>query len=927
MSCDLGKLREALRKHLINVKGLQQDGQTLSGEGVTQLIDELVDIFVAKQSKKKMFDRSDSELTQEVLAEVRVAQDLQKKAILHDHITQETQLELISKADDPLGALEALLVGKIKTFDREGGLGPQTGSRNSIDTMQHTEREAELGALENDLKEANVLDIFRDTKMEQTIYTVGYKVLKDPEFKATGAKEKAAEKIARILIKNWEARANTSRKYAVHKSRSEDAFEEIFGLMGHDTTTLYKADKDEWKAFMRDNMDTENTVLVDHEGAVLRHDSAESMDIYLDNLWDTIVSGRNMIYNGESYNFANTGMNPFVQRIQNIVRKAYTGKRNVAAKESTPAQIKFKSGEAAKMYKDKYIKRSLVESVYNQITGQVNNNVLLRELGTNPNIAIRSMLNKTVSIVKDRIKKAQAEIRELKKVRSAKNTKKIKSLEKEIGFSTKRLRASEVEIESGLPRRFRHWMAELDGSANILEAGEFANHVAFYSRAVRVGQVMAKLGQATISAFGDIAFQVGALTNSGMSGTEALFRTIGNIFDGLGGQSKIRRKYANSLGLGIQMFKGSLFAKVGIGTNNYPGVLTRLQNQFFNLNLMSWWNDSHAIGMGFTFMNHIASHKNKSFDKLMPDVRKTLQDYRIGAKEWDILRKHAVKKFEGRDEIFSVMDMEFKGTLKDDINAAIKDASDFKNIDTVIKGESLRFIRNPSDYLDTIKRRFTTMVNDTSRNGIMIPGAWEQALMKQGTKAGSGMGEFMRHAMLFKTFPVTVVRKAMLNKLYAKSYTGENNYMGMFTLILGSSILGMVAIQTKEAFKGRTPRAFNARFVMDSIMQGGALGIYGDMVLGNMYGRSLADQLGGPTASLAEDILEVLYADLNKKPAELARLLKNNAPYQNLFYGRMIQDYLLYNWLFELSNPGYLQREERRIMRDSEQRYFVPRSM
>jgi len=199
--------------------------------------------------------------------------------------------------------------------------------------------------------------------------------------------------------------------------------------------------------------------------------------------------------------------------------------------------------------------------------------------------------------------------------------------------------------------------------------------------------------------------------------------------------------------------------------------------------------------------------------------------------------------------------------------------------------------------------------------------------MKQGTKAGSGMGEFMRHAMLFKTFPVTVVRKAMLNKLYAKSYTGENNYMGMFTLILGSSILGMVAIQTKEAFKGRTPRAFNARFVMDSIMQGGALGIYGDMVLGNMYGRSLADQLGGPTASLAEDILEVLYADLNKKPAELARLLKNNAPYQNLFYGRMIQDYLLYNWLFELSNPGYLQREERRIMRDSEQRYFVPRSM
>lgn len=951
--CKIEAFRIELERFFnVEMKDLKLGNAALGGAQFQAMIDAIVEIASHKQSQKRLFNRSNEELTQQVLYEVQRAHKAQVNALLHDHIVIEQAVDYISRSEDPMGALEAFLVGKIRTFSKTGGLAKQEGSRLSVDTLQQTERGMAEGQLLDDLTEANVLDIFRDGKMEDIILDVGYRILNDPDFKPTNPKEQAAEKIANIIIKNWEARSKISNDNGAVKSKAADSFEEIFGLMGHDQATLYKTDKDEWIAFMKDNMDTENTIYVNEKGELLPQ-TPDSIDDYLDGLWQTIVSGENMIYRGESYQFGNTGMNVFVQRFQNIIRKAFSGKRNVGAKESTPSQIKFKSGKAAYEYSQKYIKKSLVENVINQTIGQTNNNVLLRELGTNPENSLITMYRRAREITKNRLASANDKLNKLKGQRDTATIevdgKKItvkkhkENLKKEIDFANKRLRKTDPASGESLPTNMKQWMAELDGSANVQEAGVFANHLAFYSRSLRIIQVMSKLGQATLSAFGDIAFQVGALTNSGMSGIEATFRTIGNIFDGIGGQSKTRRKYANSLGVGVQMFKGSLFAKVGIGQGNYPGMLTRAQNHFFKFNLMSWWNDSHAIGMSFTFMNHLASHKKLSFDDLAKtepgkQVIKTLEDYRIGAKEWDILRKYGIDKMEA-EEVISVKDLRFDGDLKKDIKSIIKEGDDsrFNDRETVIKGEAKRYEFNPADYLETIRRRYITMVNDTSRNGIMIPGAWEQAFMKGGSKAGTVLGEAVRQFMLFKTFPVTVVRKALGNKTYSKVHKGEANVAGAIQLVIGSAILGALAIQTKEMAKGRSPRKMlgdnnlpDPRFVLDSVLQGGSLGIYGDMLIGNYQGRSPMEQLGGPGFNTLQDVLEIIHttvSDTDKTPREVMKFIKNNMPYQNLFYGKMIQDYLIYNHLMELSNPGYLRREERRIMRDRDQRYFVPRSI
>jgi len=879
-TCSSLSFKEELKKLLVREK-LQKRNLLLSDDKIEDLIDSIVEITIAKNSKKLKFPRDDRELTKEVLAELDIARKMEIKSILHDAIVVESAVERIAAAEDPVGALQSFLVGTVMTYNKSGNVAKQKGSRLSIDTMQVTEKEQAMGNLQNELEEQNVLEIFRDEKMEETILDVGYKILKDPQFKPTGPKEEAAAKIANILIKQWEARSKVSRDNAAYKGSAEDSFEEIFGLQGHDQTTLYKADKDEWKKFMKNNMDTENAVFINSEGGIETRITDDNIDAHLDELWDTITTGRNMIYSGESYAFGNSGQNLFVRRMQNIVRKAYSGKGSLGAKESTPAQIKFKSGKAAKEYKDKYIKRSLVESVYNQVMGQTNNNVLLRELGTNPRNNLKNIYKRLDGIVRDRIKNATDP--------------------KEKAFQTKQLQKLKKGTTDDFDSDTENWFAELDGSANQLAAGTNANIIASASRNLRIIQVMSKLGQATISAFGDIAFQVAALTNSGMPGLSATAKAFGNLLDGLGGQPKIRRKYANSLGIGIQAFRGSLLSKVGAGTDNFPGMMTRLQNQFFKFNLMSWWNDSHAIGMSFTFMNHLAKQKKISFDKLMPEMRKTLEDYRIGEKEWDILRKYGIEKIEA-DDMMTVQNIKYEGDVKADVDAIIDSRTDsaFQDMTTVIKGETQRYKFDKAKYLDTIKRRFVTMVNDTSRNGVLIPGAWEQAFMKGSSRAGSVSGEFRRQLMLFKTFPVTVVRKALLNKAFSKSYSGKKNYAGTAVLILGSSILGAMAIQTKEVFKGREPREFDNRFILDSLLQGGSLGIYGDTLIGNYQGRSPLEQLAGPGINTLMDILQLVQttiSDPEKLPRDVTKFIKENMPYQNLFYGKAIQDYLLYNFI------------------------------
>jgi hypothetical protein len=142
------------------------------------------------------------------------------------------------------------------------------------------------------------------------------------------------------------------------------------------------------------------------------------------------------------------------------------------------------------------------------------------------------------------------------------------------------------------------------------------------------------------------------------------------------------------------------------------------------------------------------------------------------------------------------------------------------------------------------------------------------------------------------------------------------------------TLFGYGAMTAKDAIKGKTPRdPTDPQTMAAAMLQGGAMGIYGDFLLGesSRFGRSLLETIGGPVPSTIADIDE-LRARLMHGDDVAGSTLKtiiSNTPFINLFYTKTALDYLIIYRIQEAMNPGYLRRMERRIEKENNQTFFL----
>jgi len=152
--------------------------------------------------------------------------------------------------------------------------------------------------------------------------------------------------------------------------------------------------------------------------------------------------------------------------------------------------------------------------------------------------------------------------------------------------------------------------------------------------------------------------------------------------------------------------------------------------------------------------------------------------------------------------------------------------------------------------------------------------------------------------------------------------------------MIGATIMGYIAMSTKDILRGREPRdAFsddmmkNKDVFLASFLQGGGAGIFGDFLFGeaNRYGQSFTTTLLGPTAGTADDIYSIYSKVLEGDDAatDAFRLGLQNAPLVNLFYTRAAMEYLFLYGIQEAANPGYLKRVEKRLREENDQEYFL----
>jgi hypothetical protein len=189
-------------------------------------------------------------------------------------------------------------------------------------------------------------------------------------------------------------------------------------------------------------------------------------------------------------------------------------------------------------------------------------------------------------------------------------------------------------------------------------------------------------------------------------------------------------------------------------------------------------------------------------------------------------------------------------------------------------------------------------------------------------------GEFFRLITQFKAFPLAVLQKTLGRTLYGKEEFGVSGFAELTHLIATTTAFGYMGMMAKDILKGREPRdPLLPSTIMAAMMQGGALGIYGDFVLGtsNRFGGGLTSTLAGPGAGTIEDAHELLMSirDGDDPRAKALRLVQGNTPFANLFYLRAALDYGIMYRMQEALNPGYLRRMEARVERDNKQEFML----
>lgn len=461
-------------------------------------------------------------------------------------------------------------------------------------------------------------------------------------------------------------------------------------------------------------------------------------------------------------------------------------------------------------------------------------------------------------------------------------------------------------------------LSMLDGRANIP-----GSHIAArVSANVRVWQSLSKLGGALISAVTDLPVYASAIRYQGRGGLlSGIGEGLGNIVRGRPkGEQRQILSMIDSVADGLI---GGVAARFD-ADDILSGNMSELMRLYFRLNGLQWWTDTLREGMELGTSSWLGGLRGRSWDKLDANAKRVLGLYNIDDARWDVIRQAVHEAADGRAYL---------------VPEAMQHVPD-----GVIRGYVERIGRTVSDAGIANARRdlgdtLRGLIIDQAMTAVIEPDVRSRYFWTRGTRPGTVPGEVLRFIAQFKGFPTALTRQVFGREIFGRGYdtlgdylkNGKGDMLGLAQLILAMTAFGYVAMTAKDALKGRTPRDPTSPAVWAaSMMQGGALGIYGDFLLGqsNRFGRNILDTMAGPTFGLAGDVDDLRQRIMrgDDVASSAFRLAVNNTPFLNLFYIRTAMDYLVLYQIQEALNPGSVRRMERRVRQENAQEFWLPPS-
>lgn len=570
----------------------------------------------------------------------------------------------------------------------------------------------------------------------------------------------------------------------------------------------------------------------------------------------------------------------------------FVGPRNLAKGMGKERVLHFKDADAWIQYQNMFGDKNLLSNLMHHFDIVARKLSLMETFGPNP----ETMLGSLVESAKRRVKEDP----------TISDKEKMKIINGLSGSLEKR--------SGGIARRFSEVMGETLTPENPTVASIGSN--------IRAVNSMAKLGGAVLSSLVDVVTYSMESRHLGKNALEGYADAFGSIVGGYKGEEKLA--IVRSLGVISDTMMGDA-ARRWSSQDAPTGVASQAMNRFFKWSGLTAWTNNLKAGAGLALAHELGDGAGKSFDGLFSGIRDMLTRHGITPEKWEVLRQGAFKAEDGRAYLTPdrMRTANVDGLISDrlaSMREKIKDDGEFAR-----QADRLR-----SETRKNLETEFRSFFINENRYAVIEPDDRTRAMMIQGTRPGSFLGEAVRFVTQFKSFPIAYTQRILSEQRWQVPGRGAD-LSGLANLIAGSMVMGYAAMTAKDFVKGKEPRdPSKPETWMAAVVQSGGAGIYGDFLFAkvNRFGGGIIDTLAGPTAGTINSVFK-LYAGVREGEArggDALRLAMDNTPFINLWYTRAALDYAILYHLQEMVSPGTLARREYEAKKDFNQQYLFPPS-
>ena len=409
----------------------------------------------------------------------------------------------------------------------------------------------------------------------------------------------------------------------------------------------------------------------------------------------------------------------------------------------------------------------------------------------------------------------------------------------------------------------------------------------------------ARLGSASLSALTDSANILAVANSWNMPEFRAWAKWESKAWSSASFRAMMR-----SNGVGVEAIAHSM-SRYGEEVFGH-GWANNLANTIFRVSGLNFIDNVRRTATGAMLFDRIGqlAREHETLAAAHPDDVARLRDAAVSDQTWGIWRQAALAA--GDDALLSPATIKqlsgvSEATKRDAIESLIGVVS--KEVDTVVPMPTLK-ARASIEYAGIGKR-------------------------------GTVPGEISRSILQFKSFPLAMISNHWQRLQSLPTPGGKALYAA--ELIATSTILGAVSIQLKSMVAGNNPQDMtDPKFTARAFLQGGATGLYGDVLLGlyaSPYKERLTDQMGPLSGSIA-DLYDLGRAALDKAHGEsranpagdAVRFIRGNTPGANLWYLKAAFDHLIFQRLQDYYAPGYASRQQQNAQKAYNTSQFWPAS-